>query len=43
ATDLALIEGSVDVDQLIKPTAILLIAGALYLMGNGRARALEEE
>jgi uncharacterized membrane protein YqhA len=41
ATDLALIEGAVDVHQLIKPAAILLIAGALYLMGNGRAHAAQ--
>lgn len=42
ATDLALIEGNVDVHQLIKPAAVLLIAGALHLMGNGRGRALEK-
>jgi uncharacterized membrane protein YqhA len=41
ATDLALIEGAVDVHQLIKPAAILLIAGALYLMGNGRRHAAQ--
>lgn len=41
ATDLALIEGRVDINQLIKPTAVLLIAGALHLMSNGRARVLE--
>jgi uncharacterized membrane protein YqhA len=39
ATDLALIEGAVDTRQLIKPAAILLISGALYLMGSGRAHA----
>jgi uncharacterized membrane protein YqhA len=36
ATDLALIEGKIEFDQLIKPTAVLLIAAALRLMGNGR-------
>lgn len=34
ATDLALIEGRVDIDNLIKPAAVLLIAGALRLMGT---------
>ncbi|MDB5597679.1 MAG: hypothetical protein JWM36_4640 [Hyphomicrobiales bacterium] len=42
ATDLALIEGRVEIDQLIKPTAVLLIAAGLRLMGNGRGRALDE-
>jgi uncharacterized membrane protein YqhA len=41
ATDLALIEGLVDPHELIKPGAILLIAAALYLMGNGRTRSEE--
>jgi uncharacterized membrane protein YqhA len=43
ATDLALIEGKIEIDQLIKPTAILLIAAALRLMGNGREPAADIE
>jgi uncharacterized membrane protein YqhA len=42
ATDLALIEGRVDPHELIKPGAILLIAAALHLMGNGRVRIAEK-
>jgi uncharacterized membrane protein YqhA len=41
ATDLALLEGGIDVNQLIKPTAVLLIAAALRLMGNGQARTTQ--
>jgi uncharacterized membrane protein YqhA len=38
ATDLAQVEGRIDVEQLIKPAAVLMIAATLRLMGGREHR-----